>query len=238
MDAAGYAEALVRESEALARAADGNLDLVVPSCPDWRVADLVFHVGEVHRFWGEVVDRRLQDGRDATEVDRPVDADLLPWFRSGAERLCAVLAAANPDDVVWTWASRKDVSFVRRRMGQETAVHRVDAQLATGPAQPIDSALAVDGVDEFLDHFVEEEGLAEGSEAIHLRATDAEVEWLVCVADGKLAVSRAHGHCDAAVRAAASDLLLLLWRRLRPSDVDVVGNRSALDRFLGRADLS
>lgn len=79
--------------------------------------------------------------------------------------------------------------------------------------------------------------LAEGGEAVLLRATDSIDHWLVRVADGRLAFDREPGPADVTAAAPLSDLLLLLWRRVTPADVDGEGDREALERFLARADL-
>lgn len=239
MDRHDYLAAIERDGFALARAAQGNLDASVPPCPGWSVADLVWHTGEVHHFWEDVARRRLQDRREAEEPSRPSDKDLVDWYRAGVGHLLETLEAADPSTPVWTWAPRKDIAFIVRRMAQETAVHRWDAQAAAGLPEPIDGALAVDGIDEFLDlHLAPDvERLGDPGESIHLHASHPEAEWLVVVRDGRLNVTREHAKGDAAARGTASDLLLLLWRRVAPSDLDVVGDRDALDRFVARADL-
>ncbi len=146
-----YLAALQREGRVLGDAAErAGLQAPVPSCPGWTVADLVWHIGEVHHFWGGVVQRRATEHTEVPKPARPADADLLAWYREGLERLADVLAAADPATAVWTWAPQKDVAFIQRRMAQETVVHRVDAELAAGAPTPIDPRLAVDGVDEFF----------------------------------------------------------------------------------------
>ena len=62
-DAHAYADSLRRDDERLLRAAQRRLSVPVPSCPDWTMADLVFHVGRVHSFWGQIVAGRLTDAR-------------------------------------------------------------------------------------------------------------------------------------------------------------------------------
>jgi len=42
----------------------------------------------------------------------------------------------------------------------------------------------------------------------------------------------------ATVSASASDLVLLLWRRIRPSEVHVDGDRAAVEKLLGWLDLT
>ena len=62
--------------------------------------------------------------------------------------------AADPATPVWTWATQKNIGFIQRRMCQETAVHRWDAEHAGGRDHSIEPGLAVDGIDEFLDYFI------------------------------------------------------------------------------------
>ena len=145
----------------------------------------MYHLGEVHRFWTFIVDQRATSPDDYQEPARPDDEDLLAWYRDGLARVHEVLAAADPATPVWTWSQQKDVAFVQRRMAQETAVHRWDAQLAAGGPSPIDPDLAIDGIDEFLDHFVDPPGDgATGS--VHLHAGDAPGEWWVAPGEGGL----------------------------------------------------
>jgi hypothetical protein len=138
---------------------------------------------------------------------------------------------------VWTWSEQKDVAFIQRRMAQEAAVHRWDAQRAAGHTEPIDVELAVDGIDEFLEHFVDPPGEDHPGGSVHLHAGDAEGEWWIAPGPGGWTVERAHRKGDAALRGPASDLLLALWRRVEPSELDVVGDAAVAARFLGHSNL-
>ncbi len=161
------------------------------------------------------------------------------WFCSAAEQLVTTLTVADPDEPVWTWAQQKDVAFVCRRMAQETAVHRWDAESAAGDPSPVEAGIATDGVDEFLDMWLpgEERPFNRPGESIHLHQTDGEGEWvLYCRSEG-IAVERSHAKGSVAVRAPASDLLLLLWRRVPPKDVEVFGDEQLLKEFLAWMDL-
>ena len=231
-----YLQAILRDGEAFAEAAEGTLTAPVTHCPGWTQADLVYHLGEVHRFWTFIVDRRATSPDDYQEPARPDDEDLLAWYRDGLTRVHEVLAAADPATPVWTWSRQNDVAFVQRRMAQETAVHRWDAQLAAGGPSPIDPDLAIDGIDEFLDHFVDPPGDgATGS--VHLHAGDAPGEWWVAPGKEGWTIEREHRKGDAAIRGSASDLLLALWRRVDRPALDVVGDEAVADRFLGLSDL-
>ena len=89
----------------------------VPTCPDWTVADLIGHLGGTHRWATAIVSRALQQNLPADEeaalLEAPADpADLLPWFRAGAER--AGRRAANPRRQT---CRRSSFSVTRRRPG-------------------------------------------------------------------------------------------------------------------------
>jgi len=89
MEIAELIAALRREGEALAEAA-ARTDLEAPilACLDWRLRDLLAHIGGVHR-WAttHVAERRPRPMDDAEEValfaQAPDDAALLDWFRDG-----------------------------------------------------------------------------------------------------------------------------------------------------------
>jgi hypothetical protein len=55
-----YLAAIRSESDAFYATATGVTDpsLRVASCPDWSIADLVWHLGEVHWFWSTIIETR------------------------------------------------------------------------------------------------------------------------------------------------------------------------------------
>ena len=116
---------------------------------------------------------------------------------------------------------------MRRRIAHETAVHAWDAGDAVGSREPLDPALAVDGIDEFFEIFspLTPGPPVEPVTTVHLHATDAEGEWLVSVGGGQFEIEHGHAKGDVAVRATASDLLLLLWNRVDLSRRAVRGVR-------------
>jgi uncharacterized protein (TIGR03083 family) len=150
-----------------AEATDAGLDAPVPTCPEWTVAELVGHQGEVHRWAASVVSGAL----DTTELTPqayaatlpPVDAaTLLDWFAAGAAGLQAALSAA-PEDLR-TAVFLKDAPaprvFWARRQTHETTIHAADAlsarlgRLPTAAEVGVDIAVALDGIDELLTGFI------------------------------------------------------------------------------------
>ena len=232
--------ALARDGEAFAEvAAAGDLAAPVPPCPGWTLADLVWHLAEVHHFWRTIVGEQRETWEGYVQPTRPAPADLVEFYRDGLEKTVTVLAAAHPEQANWTWSRQRDAGFVMRRMAHETAVHLWDAQQATGRERSIEAELASDGIDEFLDHFLSADDSAEAvGGSVHLHCTDVPGEWTVRPQDdGAFAVAREHAKGDAAMRGAASDLLLVLWRR-RPLDtVDTIGDAAVAARLVAHPAL-
>jgi uncharacterized protein (TIGR03083 family) len=239
-----YLARLEEDAAAMAAAAgSADLDAPVMSCPGWSLADLVAHTAEVHYSWTENVARRITDqaGLAARPDFSPPPRDkLIDTLRSNADRLISTLAAADVNQPVWNWSSTqpKTVAFVPRRMAHETSVHRWDAQSAVGAVQPIHSDLAADGVDEFFYvHLPEEEAAPPDPGTVHLHRTDGPGEWLVRMGPEGVKVTDEHAKGDAAVRAGASDLVLMLWRRVPAGDLEVLGDEEAVRRFINWVDL-
>src|SRR2546427_3415886 len=239
MELADHIEALRREGDLLATAAESTeLDTPIPTCPDWRMRDLVRHIGDVHRWArAHVAEGRLRPiGRsDLPEVTGPLpsDVDLVDWFREGHARLVRTLETADPETQCWTFLpAPSPVAFWARRQAHETGMHRADSQSPGGLAgmTPFPPRFAVDGVDEMLFGFLSgptEELRADPLRTLHLHATDTEGEWLVRL-DEDVDVRQEHAPADCSVRATASDLDLLLWNRRTSEGLDVGGDASVL----------
>ncbi|MEP6817418.1 MAG: maleylpyruvate isomerase N-terminal domain-containing protein [Marmoricola sp.] len=151
--------AIAAHSRGLADAARDNLDARVEHCPEWSVADLVWHVTEVHWFWRTIAGGELDAPPDESlRPNRPDDDRLVDVFAAGAGALVETLRGADQGASCWTWASQKDVAFITRHQVQEVMVHHFDAaNVRNEPARKelrglVDSNadLVVDAVDEFL----------------------------------------------------------------------------------------
>ena len=133
----------------LADTAEQDLEVAVPTCPGWSASDLVRHVAQVYEH--KIASTELQRAPDPWPPGWPADRDPVEWFRDAHGRLLAMFRVHEPTDPSPTWwPDDQTVGFWARRMAHETAIHGADAELAFGPATPLDAALAVDGIDEIL----------------------------------------------------------------------------------------
>ncbi|MBI5087952.1 MAG: maleylpyruvate isomerase family mycothiol-dependent enzyme [Actinobacteria bacterium] len=242
MDRLSYLAALERDGEAFADScAAAGLDAPVASCPGWSVADLVWHLAEVHWFWTTVVREQLTSPSSYEEPARPADGELLASYRSGLVETVRVLTEADPDTVVWTWTPDHTAGWVVRRMAHETAVHRWDADQASRRDMPIEAELASDGIDEFLHYFMghAKDGVPAVGGSVHIHCTDVAGEWTARPNEaGGFDITREHAKGDCAIRGSASDILLALWRRQPLDGLDVVGDADVAARFVARNDLN
>jgi uncharacterized protein (TIGR03083 family) len=236
MEILEHIAALRREGELLAAAAErADLDSPIPTCPAWRMRDLVRHMGDVHRWAAaHIADRRLMPIRKVDEVAGPLpaDPDLLDWFREGHSRVLDTLESAEPDVQCWTFLPAPSaVAFWARRQAHETGIHRADAESPGESITPFAPGFAVDGVDEILLGFFagpDDRSPVESRRTLHLHATDADGEWLVRIGAKGFEASRGHADADCTVLGSASDLDLLLWNRRTADGLDVAGDDSLL----------
>ncbi|MCZ7534755.1 MAG: maleylpyruvate isomerase family mycothiol-dependent enzyme [Acidimicrobiia bacterium] len=254
MDFSEHVAAIRMEGAALSRAATAaGLDAGVPGCPDWQVADLVAHVGRLHRWVTSMVEESPSGGPELFGgIAVPAATELLDWFEHGVEPLAAALEGAGAEAEVWSWTDDRTAGFWARRQAHETALHRWDAESAvptagpaggsggevhgpvSGSAAPFDADLAVDGIDEAFDMLPYRPGtsaLSGTGETIHLHCTDAHGEWLLRLGVSGVEITREHAKGDVAARGRASDLLLLVYGRLPAAEVETFGDAGLLAKW-------
>ncbi len=139
------------EAAGQAAAADSAaLNRTVPSCPDWNLADLIWHLSEVQDFWAYMLGDIVADPSGYIRPERPDDQMLLDFLEDRLKRLKGGLER-DDDEPCWSWSpTGGTVAWVRRRQAQEAMVHRIDVELTVGDVTPVDEALAVDGIDEMM----------------------------------------------------------------------------------------
>jgi uncharacterized protein (TIGR03083 family) len=249
------AEDSARFRDLLAQAPAGHR---VPTCPDWDTDDLIWHLGEVQWFWGEIAERGVTDAGDLDKVnaareERPGDrGGLLGFFDRSSERLHRVLTQLPPETELWMWAEDHTAGYIRRRQAHEALVHRIDAELTAGAERaPIDCRLAADGVDEVLRimrGYEPEPGLThtETGPGVTIATVDAMHSWRVTPvrvtgtdSDGdEVDVERflvSDGPAEAGARdtaaeicGSAADLDCWLWNRPAHGEITRGGDAAAL----------
>ncbi|HQA31217.1 MAG TPA: maleylpyruvate isomerase family mycothiol-dependent enzyme [Propioniciclava tarda] len=126
----------------------------VPTCPDWTVDDLLWHLTEVHAFWARILSSgaRTDADSEAVEADkpeRPVErGQTVELLRAETAALVAELRSRPDADPAWSWfPPDQTVGFTRRMQVHEATMHRIDAELAAGlVSRPIEHEVASDGV--------------------------------------------------------------------------------------------
>lgn len=243
MEQQEYLDTVIAHAGALASAArEVGPDRAVPATPEWTMAKLVKHTGTTHRWAHAIVRTGAFANPGELDLALPPDETALPdWLEQGAATLVTTLQGTDPDAATWSWGVDQHVRFWTRRMAHETAVHRWDAQTATGTPEPFAADLAVDGIDERLENLVpsmnfQPEGAAAlvgRGETVHLHATDADGEWLLRFGPDGFTSTAEHAKGDVAVRGAVSDLLLYLVGRRGLDGFDVFGDAGVLEAHAG-----
>ncbi|MFG2716065.1 maleylpyruvate isomerase family mycothiol-dependent enzyme [Streptomyces goshikiensis] len=251
MNPAQHGAAVAAETdEFVATVAAADLSTAVPTCPGWTLADLTRHVGSVHRWFTELLRRRVQEPPTSRVVDLrlPEHPDALPdWLATSAAEAGEVFAATDLEAPMWAWGVDQHARFWVRRMLFETLVHRVDAQLALGLSPEVDRALAVDGIDEFLTNLPLAASFAPltaqlraPDRTIRFSCADADGDWLVELRPDGFSLVTDHTEpraADATVRGAAADLLLLLYGRLdhRSDSFQLLGDPGLLAHWFAHS---
>ncbi|WP_371649472.1 MULTISPECIES: maleylpyruvate isomerase family mycothiol-dependent enzyme [unclassified Streptomyces] len=229
---------------------------LVPSCPGWSVADLVFHLGSVHRYVADVISEKRQQQPEAADLSYlnlppvpanwplpenaphrgPVPPGLIDWFGEGAAALGELLATRDAAEPVWTWSREQSVGFWQRMQTIEAAVHRWDAENAIGVPGPVERQLAMDAVTHTFEVMAparraRRQAPPGAGERLRFRQSDGSRIWIVQTDPDEVLLNAGSGCCDVELTATASDLMLFLWHRIPLDGLEVRGDASLLDRY-------
>jgi uncharacterized protein (TIGR03083 family) len=242
VDVPGYVTQLRGDGDRVAVVlADADLDAPVPSCPDWCLRELVHHLGGVHR-WATAFVRAEPDQPEGGDLEDivggwPTDDDLGSWFVEGHRHLVAAIERAPADLDTWTFLEAPSpLVFWARRQAHETAIHRVDAELAVGDVTAFPAPFAADGIDELLLRFAAGPGRElpiDRPRTIEIRAADLDRSWLVtCTSDGfeiEANPGEPRPDVDTTVTGSTSDLYTWLWNRRSADGLLVRGDEATLE---------
>lgn len=216
----------------------------VPSCPGWTASDLGKHLYEVQCYWAAVA----EGSKVGAEWEPPTfDVERLPAALVAASlRLCAAIAAADPESPLETWAGPQPPSWLARRQAHEVLIHGIDAVLAAGGEPHLPRELGRDGIEEVLEwHHGPPPSWAEWqpTEAIALVESDGQGRWRMEFGrlrgtstvtgtdyDLEMVAAAPDGDTTATVSAPAGMLDLWLWRRVGTDALEVSGDRVLVDR--------
>ena len=94
--------------------ADCDPTAAVPSCPDWRADDLLWHLGEVQHWWTWMVTNRPKGPDGYDEPERPGDhAGLLAFYDEQYVALVDALGGGRPH--------RRGVDLAARPQGRRSS---------------------------------------------------------------------------------------------------------------------
>lgn len=233
MDVAQFLAQLELNGEQLARAAQyAGPDAPVPSCPGWTVAAAVGHISKVHQWaaW------QIRGGApDRFSYQRPEPDQLLAGYRSGLADLVTALTRAPDNQPMHTpWPARSPRLFWARRQAHETAIHRVDLQLAAGyGVSDLDPDFAADGIDELVMSMIPNRLVAVTADPavrVLLEPLDANLSWTVRIGPDGVRVARQAGEsADLCVFGLSAELYRWVWNRAGDDEISLRGELPLAD---------
>lgn len=218
-------------------ALEAGPDAEVHTCPDWTVSKLVRHIAEVHTWAARCVVTEPSSGRpEWPKAPRDWD-EALAWWDTGLSTLLQRLHEVPADRPAWTFQGSKVAGFWARRQAHETAIHRLDAELATGhelPSLVFDPEFAADGIDEMLTIMLPRQLVlgrtVDATGRILVHAADAGRTWEIWLAPGEPPVVTdvldSAVDTDASLAGTADAVYRALWGR--PHHAIVSGDESLL----------
>lgn len=234
--------AIVEHTRGLAEsAAAAGPDTVVPTAPEWSVADLVEHVGQTQHWVAEIIERRIADPAELPTGAAELPADpgrWAAWLAESADRVTSAFTTEALAATVFNAAAdeRTGGEFWLSSSLNEAVVHGADAANAAGRRVAVDADVAAALIDNHLAMLTSptwEMRRSESAEAI--RGTGQTLQWLATdTAEGSGAwfVERlpdgatwrpGTGQAEVTVTGPAGALLLVLTRRLSLSDGEALG---------------
>lgn len=212
----------------LAAAERAGWDARVPGL-EWDVRTVVTHTGAVHRWSADIVRRALPSnetgGSSAFWPDGLPDDELPAWIQDGVQALTTLLADTADDLACFTFLPGVPARrFWIHRQAHETAVHRVDVELAAGgPVTAFSPQFAQDGLGEVVGGFATEPGFATSRPGRLLLACSDGPSWLVTFGSERTQTTSgvpADTEADAVISGSSDSLYRWAWNRLAPDAVE------------------
>lgn len=205
----------------------------VPSCPGWDLARLLGHITKVHHWASSI----LHGGQpNAFEFSEPDESELFEVYEAGLRDVVSQLRSVSDSAAIWTMRPARSAKlFWARRLAHETAIHRVDVELAAGfGVADFEPEFAVDGIEELLTGPAArfDRGGLPGNQMISLTPLDSNASWTLSVGPDLLSCQPAAvDDADLSVFGLASDLYRWVWNRADDDDVALRGDLTLADRW-------
>lgn len=239
-----YVEHVRADAARILEVAGRGLDRAVPSCPGWTVRDAVEHTAEVYLHKVSCIrDKAFPQPWPPERTAEPA----LDYFQRATDELLTELTTRDPLEFADTWWwDERTVGFWGRRMAHESAIHRIDVELAYDDTTPIDGDLAHDGVDEVLRRFLAGDWSDEpvpGEPTTIVRIESGGSAWRVVMEPNAVVASVYLDRWpELAVDATASGdplpMYLWLWGRDSPDKITIDGDQTAVERLDARLRLA
>lgn len=235
-----YVARVRADGERMAALAERGLEVAVPSCPGWTVRDAVEHTAEV--FLNKIACIRDKVFPDPWPPERG-NEPTIPYLRQALGQLVGELTTRDEHEYADTWWwDERTVGFWGRRMAHETAIHRLDVELAHDDVTPVGDDLALDGVDEVVRRFLagdwsDEPATDRGGTVVELQSDGT--TWRV-VMEPKAVVAQVYLDrwprlpADATISGEPEPLYLWLWGRGPRDQLRVDGDVGAADHLRAR----
>lgn len=216
----------------------------VPTAPDWSAADLVEHLGQTQNWVAEILERRITDPTQLPTEMAAMPADPQSWSRwlgGSAGRAAAAASDAALEAPVFNAADdeRTGGQFWLHSLLNEAVIHGFDAAAAAAGSATaagtydIDADVAAELVTNHLAMLTSPtwaalrsdsaDALRGNGETLHWHATDESTpdtpgDWFIERRPGGANWHHRNDTADVTVYGPARSLLLILTRRLSPTD--------------------
>jgi uncharacterized protein (TIGR03083 family) len=226
-----YPTIIAKESARIVSAYERDPAAAVPWSERWTVRTVARHVAGTHHVVAGIIRGRPDaDFGLFNDLQMPSkdSTEFVDWFRSGTVSLLEQLRRIPGNEECWSWyAPGSCVGWWARRMAHEAVVHRFDTDAAQHQNFSIETDVAADGVDEYLDVFVAATRAthnAPSGPTIEFQCSDRDDRWWLTLSEiGHRNVSHEPQAASLRVRATTQQLLLMLWGRVPWLNDDHVG---------------
>jgi uncharacterized protein (TIGR03083 family) len=229
-----HVDAIEQEAERIGELAERGVKVAIRTTPGWDLEALLLHLAGT--FQRGVTQLGSADQSVEVASEDELAGTALACFEESRLALVSALREHDPADPCWNSVGEDlTVGFLARRLAHESAMHRIDAEVARGAGTTIDPELAADGIDErlfvVLSHHSEAGQIPDLGGSICLICSDRDAAWSIDASRGRFRVRAGRGPADAAVVATASDLFCFSWSRPTIRPLQVTGRMAVVEAW-------